>query len=250
MLATSPDVSASAREILLQVPSSGRVRADRSRRGAASSSWMPIEHLRFGLHFQSAQLLLESRDRARQLRQVEVDGVDLLVEPRAENAHFAGVVEHGVEQIGIDARHFHPLRRAGSRGRAARARCSLRDWIPNPRKSQRGRRAPRAPAVNRGAVRRRARRRGRRRRLRGLGRSQPARDAARCDGTVALRPAVRPSARGALARAQGADLREQRRRRRRQLTGAHQVAHAREFIETGLHDRMRMIVAGTAPPSI
>ena len=72
---------------------------------------MPVQHLRFGLDFEAAQLLLEARDRARQLRQIEVDGIDLLVEPRAENAHFAGVVEHGVEQVRIDPRHFHPLRR-------------------------------------------------------------------------------------------------------------------------------------------
>jgi hypothetical protein len=72
---------------------------------------VPIQYLRLGLHFEAAQLLLETRDRARQLRQVEVDGVDLLVEARAENTHLAGIVEHRVEQIRIDARHFHPLRR-------------------------------------------------------------------------------------------------------------------------------------------
>ena len=43
--------------------------------------------------------------------------------------------------------------------------------------------------------------------------------------------------------AKSADLRDQRGRGDRQRAVAHQIAHAREFIETGLHDGVRMIVA-------
>ena len=82
-----------------------------------------IADLRLGLDLQTPQLFLEARHRAREFRQIEVDGIDLLIETRAENAHLTGIVEHGVEQIRIDARHFHPFRRERSRVRAARERC-------------------------------------------------------------------------------------------------------------------------------
>jgi len=39
----------------------------------------------------------------RQLRQVEVDRVHLLVETSAENAHFACIVEHRIQKIGVHA---------------------------------------------------------------------------------------------------------------------------------------------------
>ena len=92
---------------------------------------MPVEHLRFGLDLEAAQLLLESRHRARQLRQIEVDGVDLLIEARAEDAHLAGVVQHGVEQIRIDARHLHPLRRhaLAARQHGSAAHLELRQRV-------------------------------------------------------------------------------------------------------------------------
>jgi len=41
---------------------------------------MPIENLRFGFDLETSQLLFEARHRARQLRQIEVDRVHLLVE--------------------------------------------------------------------------------------------------------------------------------------------------------------------------
>ena len=72
---------------------------------------VPVEHLRLGLDLQSAQLFLEARDGTGQLRQVEVDGRDLLIEAGAKNAHLTRVVEHGVEQFGIDPGHLDPFRR-------------------------------------------------------------------------------------------------------------------------------------------
>ena len=86
---------------------------------------MPIQHLRLGLDFQSAQLFLQARHGARQLGQIEIDGIDLLVEARAENAHLAGIVEHGVEQIRIHARHLHALRRRGLTARQDRCAAQL-----------------------------------------------------------------------------------------------------------------------------
>ena len=92
---------------------------------------MAVQHLRFGLDLEAAQLLLEARHGARELRQIEVDGIDLLIEARAEDAHLAGVVEHGVEQIGVDPRHFHALRgRAfASRQHRCAARLQVRSGI-------------------------------------------------------------------------------------------------------------------------
>ncbi len=223
---------------------------------------MPVEDLRFGLHLEAAQLLFEARHRARQLRQIEVDRVDLLIDASPEYAHLSGIVEHGVEQIRIDARHFHPFHRGalasrqhrsaaeletrdrllarGSGGRlrnregAARIdgfcqvgcgrgrRCSHR---------RRGRRhqGHRRRRNRRGGDRRHGRRhRSRRRR----GRWHPGRNGRRGDARNSRR--IR----------QIADLRDQRRRTHRHSAVAHQIAHAREFVETGLHDRVGMVVAG------
>src|SRR5579859_7445996 len=70
---------------------------------------VPMQHLCLGLYFQPAQLLLQARHRTRQLRQIEIDRVDLLIEAGAKDADLAGIVEHGVEQIRVNARHLHPL---------------------------------------------------------------------------------------------------------------------------------------------
>ena len=47
----------------------------------------------------------------------------LMIEASTENADLTGIVEHGVQQVGIDARHFHALGRyrlaAGEHGRGA-----------------------------------------------------------------------------------------------------------------------------------
>ncbi len=103
---------------------------------------MPIENLRFGFDLQAAQLFLEARYRARQFGQIEVDRVHLLIETSPEDAHLSGVVQHGVEQIGIDTGHLHAFRRSalasGQHRSAARARGSR----PNPRSRPR----PQAPA--------------------------------------------------------------------------------------------------------
>ena len=67
---------------------------------------MPMQDLRFGLELELAQLILEARHRAAELGEVELDRAHLLLETRAEDAHFAGVVEQRVEQVGVDAREF------------------------------------------------------------------------------------------------------------------------------------------------
>ena len=214
---------------------------------------MPVQHLRLGLDLQPAQLLLQARHRARELGQVEIDRVHLLIEARAEDAHLAGVVEHGVEQLGIDARHLDPLRghvfpprqhrtRArlelgslelggfelrslevrngvlGDRGRRrfiVRLRYGGRRWRHRARRGGLGRRGV-------GRRRRCGRRRRRGRNCRALRRGSRGRPIHRRRGN---------------ARRKAADLREQRMRRRGQLAGAHQIAHAGEFVETGLHQR-------------
>ncbi len=65
---------------------------------------MAMQDLRFGFQLDLAQLILQARDGAAQLGEVELDGADLLFHTRAEDADFAGVVEQVVEQVGVDAR--------------------------------------------------------------------------------------------------------------------------------------------------
>src|ERR1700733_9276346 len=86
---------------------------------------MPVENLCFGFYLQAAQLLFEAGHRTCELRQIEVDGVDLLIEAGAENAHLSRVVEHGVEQIGVDARHFHSFGRRALAPRQYRSAAQL-----------------------------------------------------------------------------------------------------------------------------
>ena len=72
-----------------------------------------MQDLRFGFELELAQLLLEARDGARQLADVEVDGTDLLFETGARDARFAGIVEQLVEQFGVDARELGTIGRCG-----------------------------------------------------------------------------------------------------------------------------------------
>ena len=65
-----------------------------------------MQDLRLGFELELAQLLLQARHRARQLADVEIDGADLLLEARARDARFAGIVEQLVEQFGVDAREL------------------------------------------------------------------------------------------------------------------------------------------------
>jgi len=110
MLATSPEVSASARENCCQRGIS--VQFERIEVVAPRLDVVvAVQNLRLGLDFQAAQLLLQARHGARQLRQVEVDGIHLLIEAGAEDAHFAGIVEHRVEQVRVHARHFNAFHR-------------------------------------------------------------------------------------------------------------------------------------------
>ena len=53
---------------------------------------MFVQDLRFGLELQFAELVLQSRHRPRQFRQVEFDRIYLLLESRTKDADFAGVV--------------------------------------------------------------------------------------------------------------------------------------------------------------
>ncbi len=92
---------------------------------------VPVQNLRLGLHLELAQLLLQSRDRARQLPEIEFDRTELLLQPCARDAHLAGAVEQLVEQLGADTRHLDPVgshdrlasggRGAGGAGAAAAA---------------------------------------------------------------------------------------------------------------------------------
>ncbi len=68
-----------------------------------------MEDLRFGFDFELAELLFQTRHRASELREVEVDGAHLLLEARARDADFTGGVEQRVEQLGVDAGHFRPV---------------------------------------------------------------------------------------------------------------------------------------------
>ena len=68
--------------------------------------FVPMQDLRFGLQLQLAQLVFQARDGAAELREVELDRADLLLEPRAEDADFARAVEQRVEQVRVDAREF------------------------------------------------------------------------------------------------------------------------------------------------
>ena len=72
---------------------------------------VPMQDLRFGLELELAQLFLQARDGAAELGEVEIDRADLLLQARAEDADFAGVVEQRVEQVGVDAREFLALLR-------------------------------------------------------------------------------------------------------------------------------------------
>ena len=86
------------------------------------------QDLRFGLHLELAQLFAQARHGAVELGEVELHRGHLLLDARAEDADFAGIVQQVVEQLGIDARHFLALApRPVLRGRAGpAARCSRR----------------------------------------------------------------------------------------------------------------------------
>jgi hypothetical protein len=86
-----------------------------------------MQDLRLGLELELAQLLLQARHRARQLADVEVDGADLLLEARARDARFAGVVEQLVQQLGVDTRELRTIGRGrGLTARRHRARRQQR----------------------------------------------------------------------------------------------------------------------------
>ncbi len=70
-----------------------------------------VEDLRLGLHLELAQLFAQPGDRAVELGEVELDRGHLLLDARAEDAHFARVVQQVVEQVRIDTRQFAALRR-------------------------------------------------------------------------------------------------------------------------------------------
>ena len=236
MLATSLEVSASAREYCCRDGIS--VQLERIEIVAPRFDvLMPIQNLRFGLDLQAAQLLLEARHGARQFGQIEVDRVDLLIEASAEDAHLPGIVEHGIEQIRIDARHFHAFRRgalasgqyrraaqleARSESSLAAAAGSAAHCCTEATAADAAQIAPRGPAA--------ARRGGRR-------------------AGAAARGAVRRQRRTRRAECASGFAKSRicaikRGRAARQRAVAHQIAHAREFIEAGLHDGVRMIVAG------
>ena len=94
---------------------------------------VPVQDLRLGLDLEVAQLLLQARHRARQLAEVEVERAELLLEAGARDAGFARDVEQLVEQLGVDARHFHALAgRRPARARAAPARAARAPRPPVP----------------------------------------------------------------------------------------------------------------------
>ena len=140
---------------------------------------MAVEHLRLGLDLESAQLLLETGHGARELRQIEVDGIDLLIEARAEDAHLAGIVQHRVEQVRIHASHLDALRRhaLASRQHGSGAHLELRERVLGHRRrrflgARRGSGRRGAAAGARAALARRGR--GHRSRGRAQSRAAPA----------------------------------------------------------------------------
>ena len=80
--------------------------------------WRYTDLRRLGFDLEVAQLLLQARDGARQLTEVEVDRAQLLLQARAGNAGFTGDIQELVEKVSVDASHFLPL--GGSNGLAAR----------------------------------------------------------------------------------------------------------------------------------
>ncbi len=81
-----------------------------------------MQDLRLGLDLELAQLVLQALHDAAELGQVEVDRRHLLLEARAIDADFAGDVQHVVEQVGVDTRHFAALGAGFARRRARRSR--------------------------------------------------------------------------------------------------------------------------------
>ncbi len=194
---------------------------------------MPIQHLRLGLHFQAAQLLLQARHRARQLREIEIDRVDLLIQARAEYADLAGIVQHGIEQIRIHSRHFRSFhrRRLSPRQYRRAARLEVRQAI-----LACDNRPPRRTGARAGWARwlRDARARAAAADAAAAG-ARRGRGAAAGAASTAPAPGCRASARSCA---------DQFARCARQHAVAHGIAHARQLIETGLHDGMGTIVAG------
>ena len=90
-----------------------------------------MQDLRLGLDLELAQLVLQALHDAAELGEVEVDRRHLLLEARAIDADLAGDVQHVVEEVGVDARHFAALG-GGFASRRAR-RCVRRRRAPRPR---------------------------------------------------------------------------------------------------------------------
>ena len=98
-----------ARE-LLDRSNSGPARADRSRR-ACPVVFLVRCRICASVSISSLRSCsLQARDRAVELGEVELDRAHLLLEARAEDADFAGVVQQLVEQVGVDARQFAAAR--------------------------------------------------------------------------------------------------------------------------------------------
>src|SRR5690606_23127771 len=79
---------------------------------------MSVEDLRLGLGLELAQLLPQPRHRLTELAEMEIDRMELLVQPRLEDVDLAGAVQQRVEERRVDAGRLRPLRGAsvGLRG--------------------------------------------------------------------------------------------------------------------------------------
>ena len=81
------------------------------------------QDLRLGFHLELAQLLAQTRHRAIEFGEVELHLRHLLLDARAENADFAGIVQQVVEEFRVHARQFLALgRRDGLAARQDRWR--------------------------------------------------------------------------------------------------------------------------------
>src|SRR5262249_52803605 len=70
-----------------------------------------VQDLRLGLDLEMAQLLFETRHRARELAEIEIERAELLLQAGARDARLARDVEKLIEKIGVDARHLDALAR-------------------------------------------------------------------------------------------------------------------------------------------
>src|SRR5690606_33502230 len=71
---------------------------------------MAMKDLRLGLGLELAELLAQTRDGLTELAQVEVDRVQLLIQPRLEDVDLARAIQQRIEQRRVDSGRLRALR--------------------------------------------------------------------------------------------------------------------------------------------